>query len=203
MHSRDYGRAIPHYGPDLAALFVTYWLEKMLALYRRWIRLGLARHVMKNSRSQFCLYIITAILLAGCSSLAPTHNTAPVKAHEPIASAPAPTPQPAPARPKRTAAKETHETREPERVAVIDPKSLIGLQPAAVEKLLGAPSAVVKSDPSLVWTYSGQGCSLQIVFYPDLKTESYHALKYTSTAGAEADNACVRNILTVKSNGPS
>lgn len=95
------------------------------------------------------------------------------------------------------------EAKEPERVAAVDPKSLIGLHPAAVEKLLGAPSSVAKSDPSLVWTYMGQGCSIQIVFYPDLKTQSYHALKYTSSAGAEADNACVRNILTVRSNGPS
>ncbi|GAA0568939.1 hypothetical protein [Rhizomicrobium electricum] len=106
-------------------------------------------------------------------------------------------------RPKRAAARENREVREPERVAALDPKSLIGLTPAAVEKLLGAPSAVLRSDPSLVWTYSGQGCSVQIVFYPDLKTASYHALKYNSTAGAEADNTCVRNILTVRSNGPS
>jgi hypothetical protein len=106
-------------------------------------------------------------------------------------------------RPRRSAARESREAREPERVAAVDPKSLIGLTPSAVEKLLGAPSGVAKSDPSLVWTYSGQGCSVQIVFYPDLKTASYHALKYSSSAGAEADNACVRNILTVRSNGPS
>lgn len=98
--------------------------------------------------------------------------------------------------------KETRETKEPEKVAAIDPKNLIGLQPAAVEKLLGAPSSVANSQPSLVWTYSGQGCSFQIVFYPDLKTASFHALKYASSAGEQADNACIRSILTVRSNGP-
>ncbi len=131
-----------------------------------------------------------------------THTPVPAKAPGPVASASA-QPKPNPVRPKRVAVRENHEAREPERVAALDPKSLIGLTPTAVEKLLGAPSAVAKSDPSLVWTYSGQGCSVQIVFYPDLKTASYHALKYSSSAGAEADNACVRNILTVRSNGPS
>jgi ABC-type Fe3+-hydroxamate transport system substrate-binding protein len=158
---------------------------------------------MKNARSQFCLFLVTGLLVAGCSTLGSTHDTASTKTSSgPVASAP-PQPRPAPVRPKRSAPRETHEAKEPERVAALDPKSLIGLTPAAVEKLLGAPSAVLKSDPSLVWTYSGQGCSVQIVFYPDLKTTSYHALKYNSTAGAEADNACVRNILTVRSNGPS
>lgn len=130
-----------------------------------------------------------------------THTPAATKPPAPIVTPVQP--KPAPARPRRAAARERSEAREPERVAAIDPKSLIGLTPPAVEKILGAPSNVAKSDPSLVWTYAGQGCSVQIVFYPDLKTASYHALKYTSSAGAEADNACVRNILTVRSNGPS
>jgi len=91
--------------------------------------------------------------------------------------------------------------REPERVASIDPNALIGLAPAAVEKLLGSPSTVSKSDPSLIWTFTGQGCSFQVFFYPDIKTASFHALKYASTGGDPTD-ACVRNILTVKANGP-
>ncbi len=98
--------------------------------------------------------------------------------------------------------REAHENREPERVASIDPKSLIGLEPAAGERLLGNPSNVSKTDPSLVWTYAGQGCSFQIIFYPDLKTAAFHALKYTSSSGDQVDNMCLRNILTVRSNGP-
>jgi hypothetical protein len=135
----------------------------------------------------------------------PHAHAPPAKAPQEPVAAPAdtPVPVPAPVRPKRQVQKEAREAREPERVAAIDPKTLIGLQPAAVEKMLGTPSAIDKADPSLVWTYSGAGCSFQIVFYPDLKTESYHALKYTATAGGDADNTCIRNILTVKSNGPS
>jgi hypothetical protein len=141
-----------------------------------------------------------AILLSGCSVLPRAHGEPPPQA-PPVVAAPAPpVPTPAPVRPKRQP-KEPRETREPEKVAAIDPKTLIGLAPAAVEKLLGTPSAVAKSDPSLVWTYSAPGCSFQIVFYPDLKTESYRALKYT--AGPDADAACIRNILTVRTNGPS
>jgi hypothetical protein len=143
------------------------------------------------------------ILLSGCAALPHAHSVPPAKAPSaPVATAPAmPVPVPAPARPKRQQTKEAHETREPEKVATIDPRNLIGLQPAAVEKILGSPSAVDKSDPSLVWTYSAAGCSFQIVFYPDLKTESYHALKYT--ASGEPDSACIRNILTVRTNGPT
>lgn len=113
------------------------------------------------------------------------------------------TPQPAPAPKPRRVARDSRDTKEPEKVASVDPKNLIGLQPAAVERLLGSPSNVSSNDPSLVWTYAGQGCSFQVFFYPDLKTATFHALKYSSTAGEQADNACIRNILTVKSNGPS
>lgn len=145
-------------------------------------------------------FVAVPILLSGCSALPHAHGTPPEK--PPAATAPAaPIPVPAPVRPKRPAAKETREAKEPERVAAIDPKTLIGLQPGAVEKILGTPSTVDKNAPSLVWTYSGGGCSFQIVFYPDLKTENYRALKYT--ASGEPDSACIRNILTVKNNGPT
>ena len=111
--------------------------------------------------------------------------------------------QPPPAKPRRQVRETAREpTREPEKVASIDPKNLIGLAPAAVEKLLGTPTNVSNGDPSLVWTYAGQGCSFQIFFYPDLKTSSFHALKYGSTGGAGESDSCIRNILTVRSNGP-
>ena len=145
------------------------------------------------------------LLLAGCSYLQRIHGdkapaeTQPATHGAPAAVAP---PQPAPAKPKRQV-REVRENKEPERVASVDPKSLIGLAPGAVEKLLGSPSAISKSDPSLVWTYAGQGCSFQVYFYPDIKTASFHALKYASSAGEQADNACIRNILTVRSNGPT
>jgi len=139
-------------------------------------------------------------VLAGCAHTPVAKDPAPETSKPPAAQAAVPTPQPAPQRTRR-AVKETSEPHEPERLAAVDPKSLIGLAPNAVEHLLGTPTAISNSTPSLVWTYSGQGCSFKIVFYPDIKTESFHALKVSS--GGSEDSNCIRNILTVKSNGPS
>ena len=144
-------------------------------------------------------------LLAGCANMpwSQQAKTPVERPPTPATSQATPVPTPAPGRPRRPAkeAADSRDNKESEKVAAVDPKSLIGLAPNAVERLLGTPSNVSKGAPSLVWTYAGQGCSFQIVFYPDIKTESFHALKYSSSAGDES--SCIRNILTVKSNGPS
>lgn len=155
--------------------------------------------------SQIAVLAAIALTLTGCTVLQRIRGDKAPIATQPVAASPAtiaPPPQAAPVRPKRQV-REVRENKEPERVALVDPKSLIGLAPGAVEKLLGSPSNVSKSDPSLVWTYAGQGCSFQVYFYPDIKTASFHALKYSSSAGEQADNICIRNILMVRSNGPS
>lgn len=93
-----------------------------------------------------------------------------------------------------------------ERLAEVDPNSLIGLDPPTVEKVLGTPSKISKSDISLVWTFSAPNCSFQIFFYPDLKTSAFHALKYGGVDGNGAQLAmselCIRGILTAKTNAP-
>jgi glucose/arabinose dehydrogenase len=152
--------------------------------------------------SQIGVVMVALLLLSDCSALQRTRSDKPAGTPPaaPAATTATPPPLPAPVRAKRQV-RETRENKEPERVASVDPKSLIGLAPGAVEKLLGSPSNVSKSDPSLVWTYAGQGCSFQVYFYPDIKTASFHALKYSSTAGEQTD--CLRNILMVRSNGPS
>jgi hypothetical protein len=95
----------------------------------------------------------------------------------------------------------------PAKVASIDPNRLVGLDPSAVEKVLGAPTNVSRNDPSLVWTYVGSGCSFQIIFYPDIKTTTFHALKFvgSDSTGGRLDNshACIRNILTARNYGPA
>lgn len=95
----------------------------------------------------------------------------------------------------------------PVKTASIDPNRLVGLDPPAVEKVLGAPTNVSRSDPSLVWTYVGSGCSFQIIFYPDIKTTTFHALKFlgSDSSGGRLDNshACIRNILTARNYGPA
>jgi len=163
-------------------------------------------HAFGRVLSNVCLSAAVLLAAGGCATWGRmNHRTAPqtqATAEKPPVTITPPAAQPPP-KPRRT----VHEPppreapRETEHVALVDPNALIGLAPAAVERLLGAPSNVSKSDPSLVWTYAGQGCSFQVFFYPDIKTAAFHALKYGSTGGDPAD-ACVRNILTVKSNGP-
>lgn len=144
------------------------------------------------------------MMLGGCSILqrwSDGTSTTPPPQHAAVVR---PQTEPVQARPKpRHIVRETREAREPEKVASIDPKNLIGLEPAAVEHILGIPSNISNNDPSLVWTYSGPGCLFRVFFYPDLKTATFHALKYASTAREQPDNTCIRNILTVKNNGPS
>jgi len=172
---------------------------------------GFLRELRARARGlpQFCLAGAIALSMNSCTAFDRLkHGSQPqtqTAAEQPPVTITPPVTQPPPAKPRRTVheAPPRETPREPERVASIDPNSLIGLAPAAVERLLGSPSAVSKGEPSLVWTYTGQGCSFQIFFYPDLKTASFHALKYGSTGGAnEPSDACVRNILTVKANGP-
>ena len=123
---------------------------------------------------------------------------------KPVAVPPEPPPTQLP-KPK-PAAREPVKPEKPERLAEVDPNSLIGLDPPNVEKLLGSPTRVSKSDISLVWTFSAPSCSFQIFFYPDLKTSAFHALKYGGVDGNGTQLAtselCIRGILTAKTNAP-
>jgi hypothetical protein len=125
---------------------------------------------------------------------------------------PAATAQPSPpvlatTPPQRLPPRDPHAPKEPEKLASIDPKSLIGLEPGAVQTLLGAPSSVHKGEPTLIWSYDRPGCSFRVIFYPDLKTTSFHALKYIGVdrnGGAiDSSQSCIRDILTARDNGPA
>lgn len=92
----------------------------------------------------------------------------------------------------------------PVRTAMIDPNMLVGLMRPAVVRLLGTPTKITKDELSLIWTYTVEGCALQVYFYPDLKTADFHVLKYT-LAGADgkaldADAPCRRKLLAVREN---
>ena len=152
------------------------------------------------------LGIVLGTMLSGCAGVKNWLSPKEVAVQPPPTSQ-QPAPQPAPPAPKpRRQVRETHEVKEPEKVASIDPNNLIGLDPSGVQHLLGAPSNVSKGDPSLVWTYNGQSCSFQIIFYPDIKTAAFHALKYNGGGNnndqAENVQACIRTILMAKNNGP-
>jgi hypothetical protein len=102
-----------------------------------------------------------------------------------------------------------HEARaaEPDntvRIASIDPKSLMGLDPDTVQKRLGAPARMENSALSREWIYAAPGCSFRIFFYPNVNSTSFRALKYGSTKengdALDSSDACVRRILTARNN---
>jgi hypothetical protein len=153
-------------------------------------------------------FFVVAPLLGSCAAVgnvkewlaretnSSTGSERPTIPPQPIASPPKPRPQ-------------THEPAKPEkseRLASVEPDSLIGMEPPAIEKILGSPTRVSQSDVSLVWTYAGTGCSFQIFFYPDLKSSTFHALKYGGTDGSGGpmltSQTCIRDILTSKISAP-
>lgn len=129
----------------------------------------------------------------------------PVATATPVVQTPRPKP-PVPAQVHEPPPAKPEKPEKLERLASVDPNSLIGLEPPAVEKLLGSPSKITKSDLSLVWVYSGAGCAFQIFFYPDVKTSAFHALKYGGIDGVGGSlmtsQPCIRDILVAKTNAP-
>ena len=158
-----------------------------------------------------CILLLASITLGGCSVLHDlrdwlAHDQKPIPvAVKPAAVSPEPPPTQLP-KPKPAAREPAKPEKPPEKLAEVDPNTLIGLDPPTVEKLLGSPTRVSKSDISLVWTFSAPSCSFQIFFYPDLKTSAFHALKYGGVDGNGAQLAmselCIRGILTAKTNAP-
>ena len=159
-----------------------------------------------------CIALVASVSLEGCSVLhhvGDWFERGPKPATSVAAKPVTPPTEPPPTqlpKPKPFAREPAKPEKPPERLAEVDPNTLIGLDPPAVEKLLGSPSRVSKSDISLVWTFSAPSCSFQIFFYPDLKTSAFHALKYGGADGNGAQLAmselCIRGILTAKSNAP-
>jgi hypothetical protein len=152
------------------------------------------------------------LMLAGCATNDADKNPPPIPDPKPHIAAVLPKQRPRPPvadTREHEAPADAHEQSAPPpaKVASIDPNRLVGLDPPAIEKMIGAPTSVAHSDPSLVWTYVGSGCSFQIIFYPDIKTTTFHALKFlgSDASGGHLDSshACIRNILTARNYGPA
>ena len=151
--------------------------------------------------------------VGGCSIFeAPKPDASPqapppdTKSHAHAQQIPKQKPKPPPPIPDLREA-DTHEPEPPPppKVASIDPNSLIGLDPPSVQKLLGAPANIRTGNPSIIWTYAGTGCVFQVIFYPDIKTANFHALKFLASdgAGGHADETCIHNLLVLRNNGPA
>jgi len=164
----------------------------------------------RNFRSLDLTILVAFALapLAGCMGMS---NRPPAVAPPPVGGAISPHPPPpriAATKPKKLPPPQ-RDTRAPDadpqiRVASIDPQSLMGLDPDAVQKRLGAPARMENSALSRKWIYAAPGCSFSIFFYPNVNSTSFRALKYGSTGdnGESIDNsdACVRKILTARNN---
>jgi hypothetical protein len=89
-----------------------------------------------------------------------------------------------------------------EKMASFDPSILVGLAPPAIDRILGRPAGMRAEAMTVEWSYKGQGCSLNIFFYPDIATGTLRALKYkvSNVKGQPAGNpACVNFLMMARS----
>lgn len=77
--------------------------------------------------------------------------------------------------------------------------SLIGSDFTSILSVFRSPDTVQNSNLSVVWIYSPPGCTLQLYFYPDISTTTFHLLKYDfhNTAGEAlmSGDPCMQAIL--------
>ena len=156
--------------------------------------------------------LVAAATLGGCMTLGSTPPPPDEPAPAPVAELPSPvTVQPAPPtpapRPRRVAreSKPAPELRTlHDKLVLIDPDRLIGMDTQAVRKLLGTPVRVKNDDLSREWVYASPGCSFRVFFYPNLNSASFRVLKYGGSDNngelLDVSDVCVRRILTAKSN---
>jgi hypothetical protein len=189
---------MPMLGTDLECVRENVWLAARL-----------------KSAAAFCL---AATALGGCmtfgdSTPPPADTTPPPVADNRPVEAPPPspsiTPTPRPKKPVREA-KQIPDKSVPElralrdKLVVVDPDQLIGLDPNGVQKLLGTPVRVRNDDLSREWVYASPGCSFRVFFYPNLNAASFRVLKYGINGEngelLDASDVCVRRILTAKTN---
>jgi hypothetical protein len=60
----------------------------------------------------------------------------------------------------------------------VEPAALVGSNFESVLAVLRQPDTVERNALSVVWTYAGSACTLQLYFYPDIQTTVFRLLKY-------------------------
>lgn len=154
---------------------------------------------------------MTALLLAGCSSLpfgltaeAPPPTPVQSPAPPPPAVAPAPVaapsePPPPLPRPRPQIPQAAAIAPEPAlvRPAPGPPPALIGLNESAVREVLGEPTRVSEAGPSKIWHYApASPCPLNIAYFLDLTRNGFFVLAYDAGPNAPPARAdvCLREI---------
>jgi hypothetical protein len=127
------------------------------------------------------------------------------EASEPqVASEMPPTRNPAPRRPapQRQASVQPPAPPAPR---TVEPAELVGFNFDSVLAVLRQPDAVERNALSVVWTYAGSDCTLQLYFYPDIQTAVFRLLKYElkrSTGERLNDGgACMQPMMAMRKDG--
>ena len=60
----------------------------------------------------------------------------------------------------------------------LEPQSLKELDQEHALSLFGRPSEISEAAPATVWRYRRKGCQLDLFFYMDIQTHSFHVLTY-------------------------
>jgi hypothetical protein len=87
----------------------------------------------------------------------------------------------------------------------VEPSELVGFNFDSVLEVLREPDAVEKNALSVVWTYAGSDCTLQLFFYPDIQTAVFRLLKYElkGSTGEKLNEsgACMRPMMAMRKDG--
>jgi hypothetical protein len=94
----------------------------------------------------------------------------------------------------------------PLEIEAVAPADLVGFDFSSVRHVLRQPDNIENSALSVVWKYETD-CTLQLYFYPDIKTRVFRLLKYDlkDSSGEKPmnSNACMRSIMVAKSDEPA
>ena len=84
---------------------------------------------------------------------------------------------------------------------------LVGSNFDSVLAVLRRPDMVERNALSVVWTYSGSDCTLQLYFYPDIQTSVFRLLKYElkGTGGEKLNDgtACMQPMMALRNGSQS
>jgi hypothetical protein len=84
----------------------------------------------------------------------------------------------------------------------VEPAELVGYNFDSVLTVLRQPDAVEKNALSVVWTYAGSDCTLQLYFYPDIRTAVFRLLKYelkrNSGEKLNESGACMQPMMAMR-----
>jgi len=87
----------------------------------------------------------------------------------------------------------------------VEPAELVGYNFDSVLAVLRQPDAVERNALSVVWTYAGSDCTLQLYFYPDIQTSVFRLLKYELKANSgeklNEGAACMQPMMAMRKDG--